>query len=57
MECMFAWPLSSVLVEGLLTEAVFKARLTFNYWRKGGYTVGSEDYRWSESPGSISAFG
>jgi steroid 5-alpha reductase family enzyme len=22
------------------------ARLTFNYWRKGGYTVGSEDYRW-----------
>jgi steroid 5-alpha reductase family enzyme len=21
-------------------------RLTFNYWRKGGYTVGSEDYRW-----------
>lgn len=23
------------------------ARLTFNYWRKGGYTVGSEDYRWN----------
>lgn len=22
-------------------------RLTFNYWRKGGYNVGSEDYRWS----------
>jgi steroid 5-alpha reductase family enzyme len=21
-------------------------RLTLNYWRKGGYTVGSEDYRW-----------
>ncbi|KAF2738818.1 DUF1295-domain-containing protein [Polyplosphaeria fusca] len=21
-------------------------RLTFNYWRKGGYTIGSEDYRW-----------
>lgn len=21
-------------------------RLTFNYWRKGGYQVGSEDYRW-----------
>jgi steroid 5-alpha reductase family enzyme len=21
-------------------------RLTFNYWRKGGYSVGSEDYRW-----------
>jgi steroid 5-alpha reductase family enzyme len=22
------------------------ARLTFNYWRKGGYQIGSEDYRW-----------
>ncbi|OCK82258.1 DUF1295-domain-containing protein [Lepidopterella palustris CBS 459.81] len=22
------------------------ARLTFNYWRKGGYSIGSEDYRW-----------
>jgi steroid 5-alpha reductase family enzyme len=21
-------------------------RLTFNYWRRGGYNVGSEDYRW-----------
>jgi len=21
-------------------------RLTFNYWRKGGYQIGSEDYRW-----------
>lgn len=21
-------------------------RLSFNYWRKGGYSVGSEDYRW-----------
>lgn len=25
---------------------VSKARLTFNYWRKGGYEIGSEDYRW-----------
>ncbi|KAI4211335.1 MAG: hypothetical protein LQ351_005890 [Letrouitia transgressa] len=24
-----------------------KARLTFNYWRKGGYSIGSEDYRWN----------
>ena len=24
-----------------------QARLTFNYWRKGGYGFGSEDYRWS----------
>jgi len=31
----------SILVFGLWT-----ARLTFNYWRKGGYSVGSEDYRW-----------
>ena len=25
----------------------FKIRLTYNYWRKGGYSVGSEDYRWN----------
>lgn len=25
---------------------IWSIRLTFNYWRKGGYTVGSEDYRW-----------
>ncbi|KAI9166678.1 hypothetical protein HJFPF1_02792 [Paramyrothecium foliicola] len=24
-----------------------QARLTYNYWRKGGYNVGSEDYRWA----------
>lgn len=23
------------------------ARLTFNYWRKGGYAPGGEDYRWA----------
>lgn len=29
------------------TDKVFwQARLTFNYWRKGGYSIGSEDYRW-----------
>lgn len=27
--------------------AVWSARLTFNYWRKGGYNIGSEDYRWN----------
>ena len=27
--------------------AVWSARLTFNYWRKGGYNIGSEDYRWA----------
>ncbi|KAL2003594.1 hypothetical protein VTN02DRAFT_3140 [Thermoascus thermophilus] len=26
--------------------AIWGARLTFNYWRKGGYQIGSEDYRW-----------
>lgn len=20
--------------------------MTYNYWRKGGYSIGSEDYRW-----------
>lgn len=30
----------------LLASAVWSVRLTYNYWRKGGYNVGSEDYRW-----------
>ncbi|KAL3423666.1 DUF1295 domain-containing protein [Phlyctema vagabunda] len=25
---------------------IWSLRLTFNYWRKGGYSIGSEDYRW-----------
>ncbi|KJZ71796.1 hypothetical protein HIM_08816 [Hirsutella minnesotensis 3608] len=25
---------------------IWSLRLTFNYWRKGGYQRGSEDYRW-----------
>ncbi|KAF4587771.1 DUF1295 domain-containing protein [Ophiocordyceps camponoti-floridani] len=25
---------------------LWSCRLTFNYWRRGGYEVGSEDYRW-----------
>ena len=25
---------------------LWSMRLTFNYWRKGGYSYGSEDYRW-----------
>ncbi|RDA87564.1 hypothetical protein CP532_3989 [Ophiocordyceps camponoti-leonardi (nom. inval.)] len=24
----------------------WSCRLTFNYWRRGGYEIGSEDYRW-----------
>jgi hypothetical protein len=27
-------------------SVIWSARLTFNYWRKGGYQIGSEDYRW-----------
>ncbi|KAI4236104.1 MAG: hypothetical protein L6R40_006229 [Gallowayella cf. fulva] len=30
-----------------IISTVWSARLTYNYWRKGGYTVGSEDYRWN----------
>ncbi|GAB7358123.1 hypothetical protein MBLNU230_g0282t1 [Neophaeotheca triangularis] len=30
----------------LIFGCVWSARLTFNYWRKGGYSIGSEDYRW-----------
>ena len=57
---LYAW--SYVYFEyaknGTLTDTFFRLfimsvlitawsiRLTFNYWRKGGYTVGSEDYRW-----------
>ncbi|KAF2139687.1 uncharacterized protein K452DRAFT_320308 [Aplosporella prunicola CBS 121167] len=31
----------------LAFSVVWSLRLTFNYWRKGGYSVGSEDYRWA----------
>lgn len=31
----------------LLVSLVWSARLTFNYWRRGGYKIGSEDYRWA----------
>ncbi|KAL7266574.1 hypothetical protein RUND412_010876 [Rhizina undulata] len=27
--------------------ALWSIRLTYNYWRRGGYNVGSEDYRWT----------
>ncbi|KAI8634729.1 DUF1295-domain-containing protein [Xylariaceae sp. FL1651] len=30
----------------LFWSVIWSARLTFNYWRKGGYEIGSEDYRW-----------
>ncbi|RYP63472.1 hypothetical protein DL771_009265 [Monosporascus sp. 5C6A] len=37
----------------LLWSAVWSARLTFNYWRKGGYKKGSEDYRWEIIRGKV----
>ena len=30
----------------MAVSIIWGVRLTFNYWRKGGYQVGSEDYRW-----------
>ncbi|CAI7584495.1 unnamed protein product [Penicillium pancosmium] len=46
-----AWArLAGIRTQTLDTIAVitvlWSARLTFNYWRKGGYQIGSEDYRW-----------
>ncbi|PWY91056.1 DUF1295 domain protein [Aspergillus heteromorphus CBS 117.55] len=42
--------LSGLRTQSLDTIAVitlmWSARLTFNYWRRGGYSIGSEDYRW-----------
>ncbi|PNP41622.1 hypothetical protein TGAMA5MH_06551 [Trichoderma gamsii] len=26
---------------------IWSIRLTYNYWRRGGYSIGSEDYRWN----------
>lgn len=31
----------------LIFSVIWSIRLTFNYWRRGGYQIGSEDYRWS----------
>ncbi|KAL2168188.1 hypothetical protein VTG60DRAFT_305 [Thermothelomyces hinnuleus] len=30
----------------LLFSTIWSIRLTYNYWRKGGYGIGHEDYRW-----------
>lgn len=35
-------------------SVIWGLRLTFNYWRKGGYSVGSEDYRWQVLRGYLS---
>lgn len=34
-----------LLMTGLIT--LWGVRLTYNYWRKGGYKKGEEDYRWT----------
>jgi len=40
--------LQSQRLDALLAlGCIWSTRLTYNYWRKGGYTVGSEDYRWA----------
>lgn len=43
----------------LAFSAVWSLRLTYNYWRRGGYQVGSEDYRWmliKKKIGSVAFF-
>lgn len=40
----------------LAFSAVWSARLTYNYARKGGYSIGSEDYRWEIIKGNIPAW-
>ena len=30
-----------------LASSIWSARLTYNYFRRGGYSIGSEDYRWA----------
>jgi steroid 5-alpha reductase family enzyme len=41
----------------LLTTSVWSTRLTFNYWRRGGYSIGSEDYRWNIIKAQIGGVG
>lgn len=50
---MYAWIYAAqagfspraVLMAGLITA--WAVRLTFNFWRKGGFRRGGEDYRWA----------
>ena len=39
----------------LAVFVVWSLRLTYNYWRKGGYQIGSEDYRWKIVKDSVGA--
>ena len=43
-----AWRYSYCAISCYIKELIIliQARLTYNYWRKGGYSIGSEDYRW-----------
>ncbi|KAL9078006.1 MAG: hypothetical protein Q9157_003066 [Trypethelium eluteriae] len=34
-------------------STLWSLRLTFNYWRKGGYKIGVEDYRWEIIRGKV----
>lgn len=38
-------------------STVWSLRLTFNYWRRGGYQIGSEDYRWELIKNRIGSVG
>lgn len=49
---MDAYPLENHL--GLTIHA--QVRLSFNYWRRGGYQIGSEDYRWEIIKKNIGPF-
>jgi steroid 5-alpha reductase family enzyme len=40
----------------LACSVVWSLRLTFNYWRKGGYSIGSEDYRWFVTYGPLTKY-
>jgi hypothetical protein len=40
----------------LAFSVLWSIRLTFNYWRRGGYQIGSEDYRWELIKKRIGAF-
>jgi steroid 5-alpha reductase family enzyme len=46
---------SAKLDAAALCATIWSCRLTFNYWRKGGYTIGSEDYRWNIIKAKIGA--
>uniref|UniRef100_A0A093VW70 Steroid 5-alpha reductase C-terminal domain-containing protein n=1 Tax=Talaromyces marneffei PM1 TaxID=1077442 RepID=A0A093VW70_TALMA len=44
----YAWAYGNGLpTDRLQTIGVISIRLTYNYWRKGGYSWGAEDYRWA----------